>query len=171
MKATKTQNPSNGAFHIARAEGWLALIDRVRDRWLPAVHSYLPSGFSNMGKILTWLERHNHYDVYSFDVFDTLLRRRIDPPELVKALAAEYLSTRLAQHEINISQVEILAQRKRCEELLLPEALSRGRDADYCLDDVMAETLKTLKADSALNSSEIVNYEIGLYKEEAAHDG
>jgi len=171
MEEHNRRNHITRAWRIGREEGVWGLIDRIVPHWLPSIHARLPSGFNSMGKLLAWLERHNQYDVYSFDVFDTLLRRRIDPPELVKALAAEYLSTRLAQHEINISQVEILAQRKRCEELLLPEALSRGRDADYCLDDVMAETLKTLKADSALNSSEIVNYEIGLYKEEAAHDG
>jgi len=135
--------------------------------WLPRGRSYLTSGFDNMGKILRWLKKHDQYDVYSFDVFDTLLRRRIDPPELVKALAAEYLSTCLAQHEINISPVEILAQRKRREEGLLQEALSRGKDADYCLDDVMVGTLKAIKADSVLDSGEAINYEIDLEKKAA----
>jgi len=120
-----------------------------------------------MENILAWVESHNQYDVYSFDVFDTLLRRRIDPPELIKALAAEYLSTRLAQHGIAVSPDKILAQRSRCEELLLQEALSRGRDADYCLDDVMAETLKAIKVEHVLSSEQIVNYEIGLEKKAA----
>ena len=150
-----------------REEGWWSLIDGIVPGWLPSIHAHLPPGFNSMGKILAWLERHSHYDVYSFDVFDTLLRRRIDPPELIKGLAAEYLSTRLAQHEINISPVEILAQRNRCEEILLQQALSKGRDADYCLDDVMAETLKAIKAGGALDSREIVNYEIGLEKKAA----
>ena len=140
---------------------------RLSDRWLPMVHAHLLSGFGSMEDILTWLERHNEYEVYSLDVFDTLLRRRIDPPELIKALAAEYLSARLVQHGMTISQVEILEQRRRCEELLLQEALSKGKDADYCLDDVMRETLKALKADSALDSSETVNYEIELEKKAA----
>lgn len=167
MKATKTQNPSNGAFHIARAEGWLALIDRVRDRWLPAVHYYLPSGFSNMGKILTWLERHNHYDVYSFDVFDTLLRRRIAPPELVKQLVAEHISEILARSGTPVSPKEISTHRTRVEEALWRKAESGGKDADYHLDDVVAETLKAIKAERVLGSEQMVNYEIGLEKKAA----
>jgi HAD superfamily hydrolase (TIGR01549 family) len=120
-----------------------------------------------MAKLLTWLRSHNQYDVYSFDVFDTLLRRRIDPPELIKGLAAEYLSTRLAQHGIAVSPDKILAQRSRCEELLLGEALSRGGDADYRLDDVMTETLKALSAASVVDSREAVSHEVELEKKAA----
>jgi HAD superfamily hydrolase (TIGR01549 family) len=162
-----SQNPVIKTLCNAREEGFWSLIDRIVPSWLPSIHVRLPSGFNSMGKILAWVERHNQYDVYSFDVFDTLLRRRIAPPELVKTLAAEYLSTRLAQHEINIGQVEILAQRKRCEELLLPEALKKGKDPDYSLDDVMTETLKAIKAEHVLGSEQIVNYEIGLEKKAA----
>jgi len=167
MKTHSRQNPLARAWRTARDEGWWSLIDSMIPDWLPRVHAHLPSGFSSMEDILRWLERHNKYEVYSFDVFDTLLRRRIDPPELIKALAAEYLSARLVQHGINISQVEILAQRKRCEEILLQEALSKGRDADYRLDDVMTETLKALSADSVVDSREAVSYEIELEKKAA----
>jgi len=140
------------------------LIHRLVPAWMLTLHSRLHSGFDNMEDVTEWVALHSGYDVCSFDIFDTMLRRRIDPPELIKALAAEYLSTRLAQHEINISQVEILAQRKRCEELLLQEALKKGKDPDYCLDDVMAETLKAIKAEHVLSSEQVVNYEIGLEK-------
>jgi len=167
MEEHNRRNHITRAWRIGREQGFWSLIDRIVPHWLPSIHARLPSGFGSMDKILAWLERHNQYDVYSFDVFDTLLRRRIDPPELLKALAAEYLSTRLAQHEINISQVEILAQRKRCEELLLPEALKKGKDPDYSLDDVMTETLKAIKAERVLGSEQIVNYEIGLEKKAA----
>jgi len=167
MKVLDKRNVFIAAYHIVRDKGFWALVGRLIPSRLPTVHFYLPSNFSNMAKILTWLESHAEYDVYSFDVFDTLLRRRIDPPELIKRLTAEYLSTCLAQHEINISPVEILAQRKGCEERLLQEALLRGRDADYCLDDVVAGTLKAIKADGTLDSGEIVHYEIGLEKKAA----
>lgn len=146
---------------------WCSLIDRMIPGCLPSAHAHLPSGFGGMDNILKWLERHSQYDVYSFDVFDTLLRRRIDPPELIKALAAEYLSTRLAQHGIAVSPAKISAQRSRCEELLLGEALSRGRDADYSLDDVVAGTLKAIKAEGVLSSEQVVSYEMGLEKKAA----
>jgi HAD superfamily hydrolase (TIGR01549 family) len=120
-----------------------------------------------MSDIRRWFTRHSNYDVYSFDVFDTLLRRRIDPPELIKCQTAKYLSTRLAQRGITLSPDEVLRQRSRCEELLLRRALSRGKDADYCLDDVMTETLKALKTDSALDTRQTINYEIELEKKAA----
>lgn len=161
------QNHLSKAGQIARDEGCENLIDQIVPSWLPSIHARLPSDFNSMSGVLRWLARHGNYDVYSFDVFDTLLRLRIDPPELIKALAAEYLSTRLAQYEINIRQVELLAQRRRCEELLLQEALSRGKDADYCLDDVMTATLKAIKAEYALDSEQVVNYEIDLEKKAA----
>lgn len=137
---------------------------RLVPAWLPAVYAHLPSGFNSMGKILAWLERHNQYDVYSFDVFDTLLRRRIDPPELVKQLVAEHISELLARSGTPVSPKEISTHRTRVEEALWRKAESGGRDADYCLDDVMAETLKAIKAEHVLGSEQIVNYEIGLEK-------
>jgi FMN phosphatase YigB (HAD superfamily) len=167
MKESDKHKVFIGAYRTMRDEGFWVLANRLIPSWLPAARCYLISDFSNMPKILAWLETHNLYDVYSFDIFDTLLRRRIDPPELIKALAAEYLSTRLAQYEINIRKVEILAQRKECEESLLQEALSRGRDADYCLDDVITETLKAIKAERALGSEQIVSYEMELEKKAA----
>jgi len=120
-----------------------------------------------MAEVFRWFQSHHDFDVYSFDVFDTLLRRRIDPPELIKARAAEHLSACLAQAEIQITPNEILAQRSKCEELLLQQALSLGRDADYHLDDVVAGTLKAIKADSVIDNKEAVNYEVELEKKAA----
>ena len=120
-----------------------------------------------MEYILKWLKRHSYYNVYSFDVFDTLLRRRIDPPELVKQLAAEHLSELLAKSGTYLSAQEILAQRRKVEEMLLPEAISKNRDPDYSLNDVMAGTLKTIRADSILATEQIADYEIDLEKKAA----
>lgn len=164
MEAQTRQDPFSRAWHIARNEGWWSLIDYLVPRWLPTVHARIPSGFGSMEDILKWLEVHNQYEVYSFDIFDTLLSRRIDPPELIKRLTAGYVSTRLAQHGIHIAPDEILAQRSSCEQLLLQLALSRDRDPDYCLDEVMTETLKALKTGSVLDSKETVSHEIGLEK-------
>jgi len=153
--------------HIVRDQGFWSLIDQIVPRWLPSLHSLIPSGFESMKAILRWLTRHGNYDVYSFDVFDTLLRRRVDPPELIKYLVAEYVSATLARSGINVSPDEIITQRSKVEEALLRKAESGGNDADYHLDDVMAGTLKAIKADGALDSREIVNYEIGLEKKAA----
>jgi len=167
MEEHNRQDPSTRAGRNSREKGVGSLIDRIVPRWLPSIHARLPSSFNSMGKILAWLERHNHYDVYSFDVFDTLLRRKFDPPELVKQLVAEHMSKLLARSGTHVSPKEILTHRTRAEEALWREAESGGKDADYHLDDVIAGTLKTILADSILNARQIVDYEIGLEKKAA----
>ena len=158
------QNRILKAWLTPNNEGCCGLIDRLIPTWLPSLHGRLPCGFKSMEQILAWLERHNQYDVYSFDVFDTLLRRRIDPPELVKQLVAEHISELLARSGTHVSPKEILTHRTRVEEALWRKAESGGKDADYHLDDVVAETLKAIKAERVLGSEQIVNYEIGLEK-------
>lgn len=164
MKAYNRQNLAIRAWQIARVEGWRSLIDRVIHRWLHRLHAYLPTGFTSMEDILRWLNEHSYYAVYSFDVFDTLLRRRIDPPELIKRLVAEHMSTLLARRGIYVSPEDILTQRNKVEEALRLTAVSNGKDAECCLDDVITETLKAVKADNVLDSEKIVNYEVGLEK-------
>lgn len=167
METPSIHNPLSRVWRIARDEGWGSLIYRIVSGWLSTVHAHLPSGFRSMQDILRWLERHNQYDVYSFDVFDTILRRRIDPPELIKCLSAEYTSASLAQRGINVDPNEILAQRSKVEETLLKEAESGGKDADYHLNDVVAGTLKAIKGEHILDSEQVVIYEIGLEKKAA----
>jgi len=126
-----------------------------------------PSGFNTMEDIMKWLESHSYYNAYSFDVFDTLLRRRIDPPELIKHLVAERVSELLAKSGTYVSPQEIMTQRHSVENMLLPEAISKGWDPDYSLNDVIAGTVKALRANSILATEHIVNYEIDLEKKAA----
>ena len=164
MKEYDRRNLVIKAWRIARVEGWRSLIDQAIHKWLPTFHARFLSVCTSMEDVLRWLGRHTYYDVYSFDVFDTLLRRRIEPPELIKHRVAEHISELMAHYEIYVSPENVLAQRYKAEKALLQVALSRGEDADYCLDDVIAETLKALGADNVLDSEETVDYEIGLEK-------
>jgi FMN phosphatase YigB (HAD superfamily) len=166
MEKHKRISPSRG-WNIGGNVGLLALIHSLIPDSLPRLHSYIPSDFNNMERVLKWLEKHEEYDLISFDVFDTLLTRRIDPPELIKSLSAEYVSAGLDRAGVNVSTSEILKQRSKTEEALLREADSNGRDADYRLDDVWRDTLKELEASSILASTEVVNYEIELEKKAA----
>jgi len=117
-----------------------------------------------MEDIQRWLKKHSYYEVYSFDVFDTMLRRRIDPPELVKLLVAEHVSDLLSISGNYISSEEILSRRNDTEQVLRQEAKSRGNDAECYLDDVIRETLRALKADNVVDSQEVVDYEMDLEK-------
>ena len=167
MKSHYSQNIVIRALQNAIAEGWRSFIDILIPHSRPTLHAHIPSDFSSKEDILRWCKQHSYYDIYSFDVFDTLLRRRVEPPELIKALLAEYLSTCLAQRGISVSPDEISRQRNKTEETLLREAISRGKDADYCLDDVMAGTLKAIKADGVLDGRDAINYELDLEKKAA----
>ncbi|MBM3156026.1 MAG: HAD-IA family hydrolase [Chloroflexi bacterium] len=141
-----------------------SLMGHLISHQITAVHVCLVKRFDNMEDILKWLKRHSNYDIYSFDVFDTLLRRRIDPPEVVKQLVAEHMSELLARSETRISPQEIATQRRRVEEALWKEAQAEGKDADYHLDDVVAGTLRSSKVDHVLSREHMVDYEIGLEK-------
>jgi FMN phosphatase YigB (HAD superfamily) len=167
MKLSRTKKTNTGLFRAIRGEGFWGLIDRLVPNWLPSIHARLPSDFNSMSSILRWVSRHGDYDVYSFDVFETLLRRRIAPPELIKSLVAKYMSANLAREGIDMNPEDILRQRSKVEETLLRVAESGGKDADYRLDDVITGILKTIKVGHVLKSDQIINYEIDLEKKAA----
>lgn len=144
---------------------WLwSLIDRMIPRWLPSIHARLSSGFSSMNDILRWLTWHRAYNVCSFDIFDTLLRRRVDPPELIKLLVSQHVSELLAQRGIHAAPEEILVQRNKAEEELRREAKLRGDDGQCHLTDIIKRTIVDIKADNVLDSRDIVDYELTLEK-------
>lgn len=124
----------------------------------------LSCGFDSMGDVLRWVNRHDAGGVYSFDVFDTLLRRRVDPPEEVKWLVAQHIWERLAGSGMRRDPEGILAERNKIEDDLRQAAKSRGLDPGASLDDIMAETLNTMGASDVLNWQEIVSYELALEK-------
>ena len=164
-KVLNIYNKVSQAWHIARDEGMSSLFALIGSRLLKALHFISPYGFTTMDDVLGWLKKHGQkYEVYSLDVFDTLLRRRIDPPELVKRLVADYISALLLNNGIATSTEEILAQRSRTEEALQREAAVKGEDADCSLGAVIAGTLKAVGADRIIDSKEIAVYEIELEK-------
>jgi FMN phosphatase YigB (HAD superfamily) len=117
-----------------------------------------------MNGVLQWIKRDDRHDVYSFDVFDTLLRRRVDPPEEIKRLVAQHISERLAATGIHRDTDAILAERSRVEDRLREAATSRGLDALATLDEITAGTLESIGAGGVLTREEIVTYELALEK-------
>jgi predicted HAD superfamily hydrolase len=82
----------------------------------------------------------DRFDVISFDVFDTLLKRRIEPPDLVKEQSAAFLSQYLQTLGIPLTPEDILARRKAIETQLRSQAVEEGFDAE-CLFAKLAEKL------------------------------
>jgi len=147
---------------VTTVYGLWSLVDRIVPPWLPSIHARLPSGFSSMNDIMRWLNWHRGYDICSFDIFDTLLRRRIDPPEVIKLLASQHMSELLARLGISIGSEEILALRNKAEEWLRYEAKLQGKDGQCHLTDIVKRMLIEMKADNILNWRDIVNYEMTL---------
>ena len=161
-KEQEEQNLAMLAWQIVRDEGWRALLGKSVNRGLNLLSTFLPSKFNCMEEVTKWLSENTYYDTYSFDMFDTLLRRRIDPPELIKYLVAEYMSAILASREISASTTKILSIRSKAERLLQTKSRLEGKDAVSRLDDIIGETLKALGASNLLDSQKFVDYELEL---------
>ncbi len=82
----------------------------------------------------------DRFDVISFDVFDTLLRRRIEPPDLVKKQSAICLSKHLQSLGIPVKPDDIISRRKAVEIRLRRHAAEEGFDAE-CLFTELVERL------------------------------
>jgi predicted HAD superfamily hydrolase len=86
------------------------------------------------------LDNLDRFDVISFDVFDTLLERRIHPPEVVKEHSAAFLSKLLLSFSISLQSTDILARRCAIEMQLRRLATEEGFDAEFTFI-VLAEKL------------------------------
>ncbi|MDM7998656.1 MAG: hypothetical protein QUS33_01305 [Dehalococcoidia bacterium] len=161
--------PSNATPYGNREAHWFpSTAFTVFGRAIRAIHGWTGRRFSagprNMEEMLEWAVRHDEYSVYSFDIFDTLLRRRVDPPEEVKRLVAVHVAQRLAARGMEREAAAIVAERNKVERSLQQAAISKGLDAVAFLDDIMAGTLKSIGAEGLLDWQDIVNYELALEK-------
>jgi FMN phosphatase YigB (HAD superfamily) len=167
MKPPIKTSSSLSFWHVPRARLTLTFLHYL---WC-LIESSLKTGFSakldSLGDIPEWLKKHNHCSVYSFDVFDTLLRRRIHPPELVRQLVAEHAAGCLAQMGVQVTPEEILTERASCEKELLAKAIAGSNDPECRLDDVLAGMLRAINHDGLLKTEHLVDYEVGL-EEKAA---
>ena len=77
------------------------------------------------------------YDCISFDVFDTLLRRRVHPPDVVKRAVALWLARRCETVGINASAEDLFQRRRTIERTCRAVAIAAGRDGEYTLDVVL----------------------------------
>jgi len=79
-------------------------------------------------------------ELVSFDIFDTIFERDIDPPDKVKEIAARYLSEKLLDaYKISCSPNELLKLRDDAELELRHKALSLGRDFECRYSDIVKE--------------------------------
>ncbi len=91
-------------------------------------------------EVLRYIERWaNDVDLVSFDVFDTLLGRRIAPPELTKVPTAHCLKSLLAERGIVASVRSLVASRTQAELSLRQRALRQGLDPECRIRELILE--------------------------------
>ncbi len=86
--------------------------------------------------ILNNLDR---FDLISFDVFDTLLERRLEPPDLVKEQSAAFLSKYLQSLGFPFQPDDVLTRRNTIETRLRRLAVGQGFDAEYSFAELAEE--------------------------------
>jgi predicted HAD superfamily hydrolase len=93
------------------------------------------------------LENLDRFDVISFDVFDTLLERRINPPDVVKERSSAFLSQLLHSFGLSLLDTDIFARRNAIASQLRRSAAAEGFDAEYkfvvLIEKLVADCAKT----------------------------
>ncbi len=89
----------------------------------------------------------NRYDGISFDVFDTLLRRTVHPPEVIPHAATAWLARRLEELGLRHSPHELWTRRRRCELLLRQATAAEGFDEEFRLSDLLFDLVLSLLPD------------------------
>lgn len=80
--------------------------------------------------------------VFSFDIFDTILGRRIDPPEHIHQVLAAEIADKL---QGRFSQDQILSIRYEEERILREKALKEGLDFECHYDDILRQMLRRIR--------------------------
>ncbi|KPJ75502.1 MAG: hypothetical protein AMJ54_14835, partial [Deltaproteobacteria bacterium SG8_13] len=114
-----------------------------------------------VGRLHAYLAAHaDHSDCISFDVFDTLVRRRIAPPAQVKVPAAKTLVEILSAHRIEETVQGCLETRQIVSRYLRKTEVGKGSDPECpirriitaWLQHYLAETVSEPEIDSVLQA-------------------
>ncbi|MCW5198753.1 HAD family hydrolase, partial [Desulfobulbus sp. F3] len=104
-------------------------------------------------------------DTVSFDLFDTLLIRRIHDPDMVKPAVARYISNQAARCGIAKSWQYILKLRSTFEKEQRAATGQRFIDQEACYPDYMGQVLRAVFGETADHEAllaDITSYEISL---------
>lgn len=81
----------------------------------------------------------------SLDFFDTIVQRKIDPPEKLKEKTAEFAALKLLEASIYITPNRFLSVRNHLEKTLRDESVFiKGLDHETCIRQIFEHTLATI---------------------------
>jgi FMN phosphatase YigB (HAD superfamily) len=103
-------------------------------------------------------------DVISCDLFDTLVERDVEPPELLARSSAELAERILGGAQPGLERSRILSVRREVETRLRRAASARGDDAECTLEEVVQETLFVLidRKAAAEHSARLIAHELDV---------
>lgn len=104
----------------------------------------------NLQRIL--LDNLDNYSIFSFDLFDTVLGRRIEPPTLIHRTVAERIAQEL-DGEISVDY--ILGVRAEVEKDLRNRAFSRGLDFECNYEEIVQNMVERIWGD---NNAQVVDW-------------
>lgn len=85
------------------------------------------------------------YETISFDMFDTLVFRKVDPPEIIHRHVAQYIAGLMVQEGLwNAHHDHVLNVRYDKERELRHREFQGGGDYECCMTDLIFETLTAL---------------------------
>jgi len=129
---------------------------------------YIRLSVKNMHELKMVLENiDKEFDVVSFDIFDTIFERDIDPPDKVKEVVARNVSTFIKQnYNLDFSMFDLLHLRNDIELRLRQKALSEGKDFECCYNEIVKElVIGILGRDDEVLFQKIIEQEIRVENE------
>lgn len=142
------------------------LPDRLRQvfRFVAWARDAAVGSVRTLGSVPDMAKLCDQADIVSFDVFDTLLYRTVEPPDYLKRLAANFAADRYATRGYPVTPDLFLYLRNVSEMRQRRLAQSGGADAECKLSEVIHEVLLRLfgteQADS--DTELLVRYEVDL---------
>lgn len=121
--------------------------------------------FYSIEPLCAELERRlEKFDVLSFDLFDTLLIRRIHDPDLLKRPVAAFISEMAAQRGRAWSAAKVLEFRNRVEAVHRRRAGRKGPDFEARYPDFMRDVLRRIldQDDVEMELQRITEYELSI---------
>ena len=133
-----------------RLSGWI--IDTVLGR------------AKTVGSIAEYATHCHDADVVSFDVFDTLVYRTVEPPDFLKRRSANYAAQLLAGYGLPVHRDLFLYVRGEEEARLRRRALARGLDTECKLTELVRATMTRLAGVEIAEreTARLVNYELDV---------
>jgi len=100
-------------------------------------------------------------DVVSFDVFDTLLVRRVHDPDMLKVPVARFIAAKAAQRGLAWPPDKVMRFRNKVEAMHRRRAGRSFPDREACYPQFMADVLTRIFGDAGL-LGEVTDFELGV---------